>query len=512
MENDNSITKQFISEIGLLKKMIKEFETSEINFNKTENALKESEEKYNALVDTVPFGVLVLNRAGIITFCNRRIIKFAGSPKEEIIGKHFTNLSFINAEDMPNYLKIFSYALNGKRGVPVEITSLDRKGNIFNGEMRYSLLKEDGKVKSIQVTITDITNRKKAEKEIVYLRFYDSLTGLHNRAYFLEEIKRLDTERQLPLGFLIGDINGLKIINDTFGNDSGDKALIDVAKIIKRCCRSEDIIARWGEDEFTVLLPKTSNEYLKGIIKRIKAMCARNINKKSSFVFSMGSAVKENMTQDFKNIIRESEEEMYDNKKTEGKIISESSVLSIVKSLLETSLETKEHGKRIRMMVMNMGKVLKLSPGKLKELSILSDIHDLGKIALPDDISSKNGGLNQDDWDIIRKFPEIGSNIAKSSAKFSHLANYIYTHHERWDGTGYPRGLKGEEIPIISRIMAIADAYDVMRTGRSYKKVKDQSQAVEELRRCRGGQFDPGLVEKFIDYVINRQKTIASMK
>ncbi len=504
MKKENRITSQFIFEIDKLKMIIDEFERSEINFKRSEEALKESEEKYKGLVDTAPFGVIVLNRDGMITFCNKAVLNFVGCPKDDIINKHFTNLSFINAEDMPNYLKIFSYALKGKTAMPIEITSWDREGNIFYGEMRYSLVKEADKVKIIQVIISDISERKKAEEEMNKLRFYDSLTGLHNRTFFQEEIKRLDTGRQLPLGFIIGDINGLKIINDTYGDKEGDKALIDVAKIIKKCCRTEDIIARWGEDEFTILLPVTSKEYIKKIISRIKAMCHRNSKEKVSFIFSMGSSTKEKADQDFKDVILEAEDAMYKNKKIEGRTIPESSVLTLVKSLLETNLETREHGRRIRKMVTRFGKVLGLPQSKLNELSMLSAIHDLGKIALPENITKKKGGLNKEEWETIKKYPEIGYNVAKSSLKFSHLSEYILTHHERWDGSGYPRGLKGEEIPVVSRIMAIADAYDIMRTGRLYKKVKSKNQAIAELRRCSGKQFDPKLVEKFIDIVIER--------
>ena len=512
MAKDERITTQFNFEIDKLKKMIYEFERAEINYKKSKEALKESEEKYKSLVDAAPFGVIDLNREGIITFCNKAVLKFIGSPENEVIGKHFTNLSIINAEDMPNYLKLFSYALKGKTAMPIEITSRDSKGNIFNGEIRYSLVKEGDKVKIIQVIITDITERKKTEEELNHLRFYDNLTGLHNRTFFLEEIKRLNTERQLPLGFIIGDINGLKIINDNYGTKEGDKALIDVAMIIKKCCRAEDIVARWGEDEFTILLPRTSKEYIKKIISRIKEMCSRNSKEKASFVFSMGSSTKENAKQNFKDIILEAEDEMYKKKSTEGKAIPESSVLTLVKSLLETSQETKEHGLRIRKMVTKFGKDFGLPQSKINDLSMLSSIHDLGKIAIPDDIRNKQGNLNRDEWEIIKKYPEIGYNIAKSSLKFSHLSEYILTHHERWDGTGYPQGLKGDEIPIISRIMAIADAYDVMRIGRLYQKVKNKSQAIVELRKCSGKQCDPSLVEKVIEIVIESEKTVSPIK
>lgn len=498
MEVINKIKEQLISELEKLRHVIDEYEKVQPDFKKIEEALEDSKERYETLVNSAPFGVITINEEGIITSCNNEVLKFFGQAEKEIIGKHFTKHKFLNVGDIPRYLKMFGYALGGKEGMPFEITGLDKNGNVFFGEVYYGLIKKDNRVKYVQVLIADITKRKQAEEKLKYLRFHDNLTGLYNRAYFEEEIKRLNSDRQLPLSFIIGDINGLKLINNAFGNEEGDRVLKNIAEALKECCRREDIIARWGEDEFSVLLPRTSAEYTRKIVGRIKEICQKVGRSRTKFDFSIGMSTKDNPEQDFRDIIREASDEMYKNKLFWAKSIPDSVISSLVESLMETSFETKEHGKRIRKMVLKLGRAIGLPKSKLDELSMLADLHDLGKIAIPDDILRKKEKLNERDWQVLKSYPEIGYSIAQSSYKISCIAEYILTHHERWDGKGYPRGLKGEDIPLVSRIAAIADAYDVMRSGRFYKRTLSKKEAIEELRKSSGSQFDPKLVEEFI--------------
>ena len=429
MGRSKNIKEHLLSELEKLRNIIDEYENLQPDLKEIEEALKESKDKYEALVNSAPFGILTISEKGIITSCNNKVIDFLGQTEEEIVGKHFTKHKFLNIEDIPRYLKIFAFALSGREGVPFEISGQDKNGNDFFGEVYYGLVKKDSKVKSIQVLITDITRRKKAEEKLRYLRFHDSLTDLYNRAYFEEELKRLDADRQLPISLIIGDVNGLKLINDTYGNEEGDKVLKVIANTLKECCRKEDIISRWGEDEFSMLLPRTPAEYARKIVSRIKENCKKNNTTRTKFDFAIGTSTKENPDQNIQDIIKKAKDEMYKNKLFESKSIPDSVISSLIDSLLQTSFETPEHGKRVRKMVLKLGKAMGLPKSKLDELSILADLHDLGKIAIPDDIATKKDKLSEKDWEVLKSYPEIGYNIALSSKKFSNIAESVsYTH------------------------------------------------------------------------------------
>lgn len=347
-------------------------------------------------------------------------------------------------------------------------------------------------------------DREKAEENLKHLSLYDSLTGLYNRYYFEEELKRLDTARQIPISIAMGDLNSLKLVNDTFGHEKGDMLLKRIAGLIKDSFRSEDIVARWGGDEFSVILPRTSKITTEEIISRIREKC-RNTNKDEiPLSISIGVATKESPDQDIHTVIGEAEDNMYRNKLLEKDSITHSLISSLETSLFEKSHETREHTDNLNELVLKLGRKLKLSESGLDELSLLSRLHNIGKVAIPEKILQKKGKLTMRDWDTIKKHPVIGSNICSSSPLLSHIANAVLCHHEWWDGSGYPKGLKGNKIPMISRVIAIVDAYDAMIHERSYKKKMTIEEAVQELKVCAGTQFDPGLVETFIDIIENK--------
>ncbi|MEE8325328.1 MAG: HD domain-containing phosphohydrolase, partial [Candidatus Humimicrobiaceae bacterium] len=183
----------------------------------------------------------------------------------------------------------------------------------------------------------------------------------------------------------------------------------------------------------------------------------------------------------------------------ERKSISSSIISSLERTLWEKSHETEEHANRLKHMALKLGNTTNLPESKLDELSLLSTLHDIGKIAIPENILIKKDKLTKKEWEIIKRHPEIGFNIASSSFQIKHMAEAILSHHERWDGAGYPQGLIGKDIPIISRILAIVDTYDVLTHARSYRKeIYKEEAAMEEIKRCSGTQFDPELVDKFI--------------
>ncbi|MCJ7541154.1 MAG: diguanylate cyclase, partial [Desulfobacterales bacterium] len=351
------------------------------------------------------------------------------------------------------------------------------------------------------LVLNDITLRKKKERRLHYQSYHDSLTNIYNRSYFEEEIKRMDTERQFPISIIIGDINGLKLVNDTFGHIEGDKLIKNIAKILKKNLRHEDVLSRWGGDEFAIILPKTTSKYANNIMKRIKENCKKVRINVMPVSISLGTATKTRKTENIINVVREAENIMYEYKLSEDKSARSSIISSLQKALEERDFETEEHSIRMAQLSVLIGKRIKLDENKLNELKLLAALHDIGKISITDSIILKPGKLTTSEWKQVKKHPEVGYRIAQSSSDLSRISLGILHHHERWDGNGYPDGLKGENIPLISRIIAIVDAYDAMTNNRPYREAISKKEASIEIKKCAGKQFDPKISLQFLKII-----------
>jgi diguanylate cyclase (GGDEF)-like protein/PAS domain S-box-containing protein len=368
------------------------------------------------------------------------------------------------------------------------------RGKLMNGSQNQHVRRFVG-------TLTDITDRKRTEEEIKYLSFHDKLTGLYNRAYFEEELVRLDTDRQLPISVIIGDVNGLKLTNDIFGHLEGDNLLIEISKILMESCRKEDVVARWGGDEFAMILPKTSEEKAEEICRRIRQRCEEMQNDFIQMSIALGNATKHDDETQMHEIIKDAENQMYRNKLEKNKN-NKGYILSFLEDILyKKTEETRDHSERIRDMGIRLAEYMNEDDPYLNDIRLLGIFHDVGTIAIKNSILTKKERLTEEDWNEIRKHPDIGYRIAESIHEISHIADIILTHHERWDGSGYPQGLKGGEIPREARLLAILDAYDVMTHPKDYKTPMTQEEAIEELSRCAGTQFDPELVKIFIGFL-----------
>lgn len=380
----------------------------------------------------------------------------------------------------------------------ISIDELIKKVDYF--EEREKLFKQHTEElwENINQLQLEIEERKKAEERVKYLTWHDILTGLYNRNFFEEELERINNENNLPIGFLICDINNLKLINNIFGYQEGNNLLIKFAEILRTCCRDEDLIARVGGDEFAVVFPRTDKKTIGDIVRKIRDL----VEKESLLFISLGVAVKEDIRQDIFNVIREAENKMYRHKF----MCSESNyglfIHALINLLYEKNQETKAHTERLKKLLLEFGKVLNFSESDLDELILLSILHDIGKIAIPNVIINKPTNLTPKEMDIIRKHAEIGCRIVQSHYLLVDIARSILYHHERWDGKGYPLGAKGTEIPLMARMLSIADAYDVITHERPYKKSINKTDAIEELRKNAGTQFDPYLVELFIEEVL----------
>jgi diguanylate cyclase (GGDEF)-like protein len=349
----------------------------------------------------------------------------------------------------------------------------------------------------------EVEARIKKEKEIIFLGNHDILTGLYNRRFFDDELMRLDTQRNYPLSVIMADVNGLKLINDSYGHYYGDQLLIQLAQIFRMTFRSDDIIARLGGDEFAMILPNTSLGEAENIIDRIKKTCANQKNDILDFSVSYGFDAKTEASQDILQVVINAENHMYKLKSYESASMRHNTIELIMNALFEKNQREKYHSDRVSFISKTLAIKVGLSKDEVKRIQTAGLMHDIGKIGVSETILNNQSKLSDQDWQEIKKHPDIGYRILNASSDFSIISEDVLQHHERWDGTGYPKGLKGEEISIVARIIALAHTYDAMISDRAYRKAYSKDYALAEIKKGAGTQFDPELVPLFTALVVD---------
>lgn len=478
------------------------------NRKRSEAILYFEKERLKITLESIADGVIATKKGGEVVLVNPIAEKLTGWTEEEAKGKKLKEIFKV--------VKGKTLMSHGESGVGLLNPSIDK--DLTNYMLLFSkdgterkishnaapIKNWQGKTQGVVLVFRDVTEEIKRQEEIIRLSYHDKLTGLYNRSYFEEAIKKLDSVEYLPLSIIMGDINGLKLTNDVFGHQEGDRLLQSVAKILLKFCGPQDIVARWGGDEFVILLPRTSYRNTKLIVEKINKECKINKDERIKTSISLGYTTKVEEKEDIMGLLKKAEDIMYQQKLLESHSLRSGIINSIKSTLHEKSYETEEHAERLKDIGKKIGIAMNLSEIQLHELELLAVLHDIGKIIIKDSILKKPGKLTEEEWAEMKKHPEIGYRIVQSVPELSQVAEYILTHHERWDGTGYPRGLKGEEIPLLSRIIAIADTYDVITTHRPYKKAMSKRVAIEEISRNAGTQFDPNIVEVFLSKVASQ--------
>ncbi|NDL67160.1 sensor domain-containing diguanylate cyclase/phosphohydrolase [Anaerotalea alkaliphila] len=386
---------------------------------------------------------------------------------------------------------------------PIITASGEIRWVLEHGQAVYS---PQGEVEALEGLVIDITDRVRQEKEARFASRHDMLTGLYNRPYFEEIVEQADKPEQLPLSILIGDFNGLKLVNNALGHGEGDRLLGEVSRILLECCVPPGWVARTGGDEFSILLPRTDGEEAREVLRRIQEACAGYNGQRpagtSVINLSLGYGTKTFWTESFRDIRKQAEENLYKRKLLEQKSVYSATIASIQATMLERSQETKEHAGRLSKLCLRLGRRFGFSQTQMDDLELFCTLHDIGKIGVDDRILKKPGKLTEEEWVEMRRHPEIGWRIAVSIAELAPVAELILSHHERWDGKGYPRGLAGEDIPLLARILSVVDAYDAMTEDRVYRKALSREEALRELERNAGTQFDPAVVRALVDHVL----------
>lgn len=471
------------------------------------------------LADIYPFETFVLEKLGFgviiidedkhnIVYVNAKTVSITGYSFEEIIGKHchyllcpaeigkcpITDLN----NDIDNSERKLICADGREISIIKTVVKVEFKGkkylieSIVDNSERHKILNELNK---------EILKRKEIEEKNGYMAYHDYLTGIYNRRFFEEEFERRNLKNNFPLGIIFADLDGLKGFNDTFGHEDGDKIIRNTTHRIKKLIGSQDVFCRLGGDKFVILVSQTSEEKLNVYLHYLE----KNINScndSTTLSISFGYSFQRTSNDSIDTLLKEAEHYMYKRKCYKTGATRGNTVNVIMQTLFEKSKREKEHSERVGLICEAIAQKMELDEHAVSRIKIAGILHDIGKIGVNEEILNKKSELTAEEWEVIKSHPIKSARILENTLEYKDLITVVLAHHERYDGTGYPYGLKANKIPFEARIIAIADTFDAMTNHRPYRNIVSKEIAVAEIEKCSGKQFDPDIVSVFIQMVL----------
>jgi two-component system, cell cycle response regulator len=325
----------------------------------------------------------------------------------------------------------------------------------------------------------------------------DTLTGLGNRRRMTRDLERAcaEAEADVPVVLVLFDLDGFKYYNDTFGHPAGDALLTRLGTSLETVVGGRGRAYRMGGDEFCALLDGRGDE-----ADHLGRIAARSLHARGEGFFvgcSFGAVTLPIEAATPEDALRLADQRMYAHKRG-GRVSTErQSTDVLLRVLAERSPDLEGHTAMVASLAGAVAERLGLSPDRVADVRSAAELHDVGKVAIPDDILDKPSALSDEEWEFMRRHTLIGARIVAAAPALDRVAPLVRSSHERWDGTGYPDQLAGEAIPLGARIVAVCDAFDAMTSDRPYSPGMPSADALEELRRCAGSQFDPMVVEAF---------------
>jgi len=501
------------------------------------NELTGENNKYRSIVATTRNAVITTDYYGSITEFNRIAEEMFHIDRQLVLGRH--------------YEKVFSGRVSKHTvGFHVSLDNALKQGEVnCNQEMLYTapdgwemvltvdtLPISDSLMHGALMIARDITMRKAMEQRLYDLTMCDGLTKLYNHGHLHKtlknEIKRC-AEQKKHLALIFLDIDNFKYYNDNFGHPSGDKILQEFARLLIKSIRPEDTAFRYGGDEFGIILPGAEMGTAEQIGERLRRQICEYpfVNREKlpggCISASIGIAMFPEHSSSVHELVKNADEAMYHAKRNvknqlqvyfssiekfqEELNSSENDIMATMKTLL-TMVNGKDrytymHSEKVADYAAVIASELKLEPEQIKEIKLAGFLHDIGKLEVAAEILGKKGPLNDEEMENIKQHPRWGANMLRSFRRFATVLPAILHHHERYDGNGYPDGLAGEDIPVFARIITIADSFDAMISHRPYKRSLTLDEAIHELEKNTGTQFDPALARVFINVLkIQREK------
>jgi diguanylate cyclase (GGDEF)-like protein/PAS domain S-box-containing protein len=472
-----------------------------IERKRAEEKLRESEERFRELAENIR-EVFYIYEQDIhqISYISPAYMEIWGRTCESLYHEPESIWNSVHPEDKDRVMR--SLEKKNREEVEEVYRIVRPDGSIgWIKDRSFPIFDDSGKVHRIVGIAADITDLKLGEEKLKYLSLHDPLTGLYNRIYFEEEMSRIEKSRYDTVGIISCDVDGLKLVNDTLGHNQGDNLLVAAAGVIKGSFREGDLVARIGGDEFSVVLPNTTEPAVENACQRIQEAVAsyNTTNPELPLSISVGFAVSHGAHKSLKDLFKEADNNMYRKKLYHTQSVRSTIVKTLINTLKARDFTTEKRLIRLEKLLVSLAVFIGLPESTTSDLSLLARFHDIGKVGISDSILFKEDPLTSEEWTEMRRHCEIGYRIALSAPDLIPIADWVLKHHEWWNGQGYPLGIKGEEIPIECRLLAIAEAYEALTSVRPYRSEFPHAMAVAELLSRSGTQFDPKLLEKFVE-------------
>ena len=441
-------------------------------------------------------------QSGQLVYANQSACDFYGYSKDEMLQLRIHDINMLSTQEVDSLI------MEVKKASQEFIALPHRKKN---GEIRlmhvYSTPVMFTNQTLLYVVSFDETDKEVAMDEVSYLTHHDFLTQLHNRRY-LDETYRANCKTCYPFGLILGDINGLKLVNDHYGHHVGDMMIKEAAKRIKALLPEVEVFARIGGDEFAILIRHCTLHQLQTLCDDLEKELEMNVEHQGLSLYlslSFGYAIQMEHNAELSQLLKEAESILSERKTFDMQSSRSYIVNAMMSTLFQKSEREQNHSIRVAEYSVAIANKMGMSKEKINKLNIAATLHDIGKIIIDEQVLNKTDRLTVNEWKLMREHPIKGANILKDIEEYKEIAHVVEAHHERYDGLGYPYGLKEDDIPLAARIIAVADAYDAMTQFRTYRNAISPLEAIEELLKGKGTQFDAQIVDVFVEILLKEK-------
>lgn len=498
-----------------LQEGLRKLEENETEHRELSATLKQTYSFLIRLVDYLPDATFAVNAQGEVMAWNRAMEQLTGIGSDGIVGGRMERISeLLYGMRRPLLLESYFHPEYGTETFPERqvdehggyyfeefVARMDANRGRFLGQSATVLRDSQGTFLGALQTIRDLTDQKRAEMRLEFLSLHDPLTGLFNRTYYAEALNGLSTPENLPLGVLLLDLDGLKLVNDTLGHQHGDALILSASGILRKVF-SDLSVARIGGDEFVILFTKTPEVRIRAYVEKLHAAIEDHNHGEPPLPVQLSAGYSwSDHLPSIAELVKEADARMYREKDLRRESVRLGYVSNLQRRFEELHRKEQDTTQRLANLAERFGITLQLDPEALERLKLLAHYLDIGKVGISERVMLKPGSLDADEQEEMKKQPEIGYRIAKLSRELAPIADLILKHREWWDGRGYPLGIGGEQIPYLNRLLAIVEAYVAMTGPRLRSRTRLPSEALEEIKLMSGKKLDPALVAKFGEFV-----------